>query len=108
MANIPYASNDGVGLVKTRALYGLMMGENGQLQIRYAEGYTCKGGENSFQPVTPYFQHYAAFYGLAKAAGDSSQSASSNPVGTYTDDAKEKILKMLGIWDEIEWVRNQQ
>lgn len=39
----------------------------------------------------------AAFYGLAKAAGDTTQTQSSNPVGTYTDEAIVKILSMLGI-----------
>ena len=37
-------------------------------------------------------------YGLAKAAGDSTQSASSNVVGTYTDEAKVAIQKMLGVY----------
>lgn len=37
------------------------------------------------------------FYGLAKAAGDTTQSASSNTVGAYTDDAKTAIRAMLGI-----------
>ena len=35
------------------------------------------------------------FYGLAKAAGDATQSASSNAVGTYTEDAKSAISEML-------------
>ncbi|MBQ1554305.1 MAG: hypothetical protein IIZ68_02480 [Clostridia bacterium] len=43
----------------------------------------------------PSGQHRSAFYGLAKAAGDSTQSASSNAVGTYTEAAKSAISQML-------------
>ena len=39
----------------------------------------------------------AIFYGLAKIAGDTTQAASSNPVGTYTEQAKIAIKTMLGI-----------
>ena len=37
----------------------------------------------------------ASFYGLAKAAGNTDQSSSSNAVGTYTEDARSKISTML-------------
>ena len=47
--------------------------------------------------ITPSNQHASVFYGLATAAGDSTQSASSNPVGTYTDDAKAAIQAMLDV-----------
>ena len=47
----------------------------------------------------PQTQHYATFYGLAKASGDTTQSASSNAVGVYTDNAKASIKAMLGIQD---------
>lgn len=43
-------------------------------------------------------QNSSVFYGLASAAGDTSQSASENAVGTYTDEAKVAIQKMLGIY----------
>ena len=35
------------------------------------------------------------FYGMAKAAGDTSQASSSNAVGTYTENAKSAINSML-------------
>jgi len=38
----------------------------------------------------------SVFYGLAAAAGDSTQSASDNAVGTYTDNAKSAIRTMIG------------
>ncbi len=37
------------------------------------------------------------FYGLASAAGDATQASSNNPVGTYTDSAKQAIQSMLGM-----------
>lgn len=43
-------------------------------------------------------QDEAAFMGLALAAGDTTQINSSNAVGEYTDEAKIKIQKMLGIY----------
>ena len=43
----------------------------------------------------PNNQHESAFYALAKAAGDSTQSSSSNAVGTYTESAKSAISDML-------------
>lgn len=45
--------------------------------------------------VAPYTQHESTFYGLAKAAGDTTQSQSSNTVGTYTESAKSAISTML-------------
>ena len=41
----------------------------------------------------------SAFYGMAKAAGDLTQALSDNEVGTYTDEAKIAIQKMLGIYE---------
>lgn len=58
---------------------------------------SCKAGTSGTAPVVPNVQHAAAFYGLAKAAGDSTQSASSNAVGTYTSEAKTAIKNMLGV-----------
>ena len=52
-------------------------------------------GLNIRRPIIPNKQHEATFYGLAKAAGDATQSASSNAVGTYTEDAKSAISEML-------------
>ena len=56
-----------------------------------------KAGSNSYYPVVSNNQHEAAFYGLAKASGDTTQSQSSNTVGQYTDEAKTAIRTMLGL-----------
>lgn len=64
-----------------------------------ASGEQVKGGSASSAFIAPSVEDAASFYGLAKAAGDTSQSASSNTVGTYTDAAKVAIQKMLGIYE---------
>ena len=56
-----------------------------------------KSGSEQVKTIVPNNLDAGVFYGMAKAAGDSTQASSSNPVGTYTDDAIIKILKMLGI-----------
>ena len=56
-----------------------------------------KAGMNSKRPISPNKQHESTFYGLAKAAGDTTQSQSNNAVGTYTDDAKTAIQAMLDV-----------
>ena len=59
----------------------------------------CKQGTSWWDPLTPQVQHAAAFYGLAEAAGDTTQSQSSNVLGQYTDEAKAAIRTMFGLDD---------
>lgn len=56
-----------------------------------------KGGTQTSRAIAPVNQHKAVFYGLAKAAGDTTQSSSDNAVGTYTSGAKTAIQAMLGV-----------
>lgn len=94
VANIPLASTTNYGLVK----YGAGLTLDGSfLTIFKASNNQTKVGTASYSPIVPSNQHLSAFYGLAKAAGDTTQSASSNAVGTYTDEAKSAIKSMLGI-----------
>lgn len=97
IANIGYASANNAGVIKTRESYGTGI-DSGQLAIIRGTDAEIKAGTGGWKPVVPNRQHMAAFYGLAKAAGDSTQSASSNSVGTYTDAAKVAIQKMLGVY----------
>ena len=93
VANVPKASGSTLGVVAVGE--GLTIGATG---ILYTERTTLaeeKTGTNQYKVVVPSNQHGAAFYGLAKAAGDSTQSASANDVGTYTETAKSKISDML-------------
>lgn len=98
-----YAYQGNVGVVKIANQYGIDTNPvNGTLLIKPAASTLIKnptGTESSYKPIVPNTQHESAFYGLAKAAGDITQSASSNAVGTYTDNAKASIKAMLGIQD---------
>ena len=93
-----YATQTVGGVVKVNntGASGLAM-QNGELKLFLAQGTEIKSGTNNFKPIVPSKQHEATFYGLAKAAGDSTQSASDNAVGTYTDGAKTAIQNMLGV-----------
>lgn len=97
VANVPLAGNNVLGVVKSSTgSTGVFVDQNGTVQVVAGNASDVKTGTNAYKPVVPYNQHQAAFYGLAKAAGDSTQSASDNAVGTYTDNAKSAIRSMLG------------
>lgn len=96
VANIPIASTD-LGTVKIDSDYGVTANGNGRLYINKATSSQIPLGTSQYRPIVPYNQHEAMFYGLAKAAGDSTQSASSNAVGVYTDNAKTAIQNMLAV-----------
>ena len=99
VANVPIASDSTLGTVKIPAVSGLQM-INGGLYINKPDAAVIKNPSafagSAYRPIVPAVQHEATFYGLAKAAGDTTQSASSNAVGTYTESAKSAIAEMLG------------
>ena len=98
VANIPVASYDTLGAVKFGSDYGISMtSSTKRLCISPATDAQIKAGTQQYKPIVSANQHTSAFYALAKAAGDSTQSASNNVVGVYTDEAKSAIQKMLGI-----------
>lgn len=101
VAEIPQASSGELGLVRVLPKFGFnsVIDEDNKRYnvIMLAGSQTVKEGQHRYQPITPYNQHRAAFYGLAKAAGDVTQSASDNAVGTYTDEAKAAIKSMIGV-----------
>lgn len=97
-----YASADTPGLVKANSTYGVgVNSSNGLIFLHGADAAQIKEGSNVYKPVMCNLEHNATFYGLAKAAGDSTQAASSNAVGVYTDTAIDKILTMLGVYNRI-------
>ena len=102
VANVPVASEN-PGAVAIDGQYGINIRSGSSLtspnalQINTATDSQVKAGSSNMRPVTPINQHNATFYGLAKAASDTTQSSSSNAVGVYTDAAKKAIRKMLGI-----------
>lgn len=96
VANVPVAGPSKFGVVQVSG-YGLQMQSNGYISTKVATAAEVKAGQRSWEHIAPYIQHQSTFYGLAKAAGDTTQSQSSNAVGTYTDEAKTAIQTMLGI-----------
>ena len=97
VANIPLATGSTVGVVKTYESMGLYMSSDGTMSIADATEAQCKAGTHAYKPITPERQHNAVFYGLAKAAGDTTQASSSNAIGIYTDNAKTAIQNMLSV-----------
>ena len=94
VANIPIASTTREGLVKIGS--GLLIYNNKTLCINMPPSNVIKSGTNIYGSITVSNQHEATFYGLAKAAGHDEKD-STNPVGTYTEEAKTAIQSMLGV-----------
>ena len=103
VANVPIAGTNSLGVIQTHPDYGIEVFRN-TLKINPANDSRVKAGVNGNNPIVPSNQHASAFYGIAKAAGDTTQSQSSNPVGTYTEEAKISIQKMLGLYREWELI----
>ena len=101
-----YATSNTVGLVKVGN--GLYNSSDGAIHINAAPERIIKLGTGSTAPIVSSNQHQATFYGLAKAAGDTTQSQSSNAVGTYTDDAKAAIRTMLGAVGTTDYATDTQ
>ena len=93
-----YASASKAGAVKSGTTSdGITIGNDGIIKIPIVNLTYYRNGNYSRVPVTIQMQHMSVFYGLAKAAGDTTQSSSANAVGAYTDEAKSAIQTMLGI-----------
>ena len=78
---------------------GLISKETGFPQISTGDIFRAniKEGTDRYRIISSRRAPNATFYGLAKAAGDTTQSQSSNAVGTYTDSAKTAIQTMLDV-----------
>ena len=98
VAEIPIASQQNFGAVKIGSGIGVSITSAGMLSLEMATTNQIKAGTERYKAIVPNNQSSSVFYGLAKASGDTTQSASNNAVGTYTDDAKIAIQKMLGIY----------
>lgn len=96
IANVPIANSNVYGAVKFSSSYGTTgYGTPTVIGISPADDSTIRAGTANYKPISVSKQHSATFYGLAKASGDSTQSSSSNAVGTYTESAKSAISDML-------------
>ena len=96
VAEIPAGGNGIMGVYKLGANTNGLEIVSEQLRIIGANDTQIRDpASNVLRPIIPSQQHKATFYGLAKAAGDTTQSQSSNAVGNYTDAAKSAISTML-------------
>ena len=100
VANVPLASDNTAGVIKTSSSNSGLMMLGGALYINPALSTEIKSGVNLRKPIAPKSQHESTFYGLAKAAGHDEKN-SSLPVGTYTPEAKASIKSMLGVQDGL-------
>lgn len=95
VANVPKAGANDYGVAKVESTRGIQLSADDYLRLTIPSALAIKLGNNANYAVVTSVQHESAFYGLAKAAGDTTQSASSNPVGQYTESAKSAISTML-------------
>ena len=102
--NTDWATGSEGGISIANESYGIGIDSSHRLIIVKPTSAQIKAGTANYRAVVPSTQHESTFYGLAKAAGDTTQSASSNAVGTYTDTAKASIKAMLGIVDSTQTV----
>ena len=95
VAKIPLAGSS-LGVVKKNITFGIDINGNGDPILIAPTDAEVKSGTGSVRRAIQTFnQHSSTFYGLAKAAGDSTQSASNNNVGVYTEGAKSAISEMF-------------
>ena len=93
---MPVATQNNLGVVKIKDNLGIKFDSDNQtLRINPAITSTIKDGTHSDRPLVPYYQQYAVFYGLSKAAGVNLQNETVT-FGTYPDSAKIAINNMLG------------
>lgn len=105
VASIPFAINAGAaGVAKYETWRGVAINSNGYVYLNTPSSAVIKSGTDAYRPLVPSGQHESAFYGLAKAAGDATQSASSNAVGVYTPEAQSAIQTMLGVEQGVTFV----
>ena len=96
VAEIPRASTTNAGVLVVGTGLTVSPSTN-RVTLNPAWESLIKTGTEGYLAITPKHQHESTFYGLAKAAGDTTQSLSSNAIGTYTDEAKASIQTMLGV-----------
>lgn len=96
VAIIPLAQGTSAGVVKIPSNGTLTFDGSGNLIVSMAALSQIKEASSQTRCISPYHQHEAVFYGLARAAGDTTQSSTAGAVGTYTEQAKTAIRNMIG------------
>ena len=102
VANVPIGTGTILGVVKGWTGGGTQILSDGRIGTVNPSVSEIKAGSINYKPIPPSNQHLSTFYGLAKAAGDTTQSTSSNAVGTYTSEAQTAIKQMLGVKDDYD------
>lgn len=107
VAEIPLATNSSFGVVKpdNEGLIVETFAGKPRLRLVGSSANYYKGGGASNRGVVTSTQHQATFYGLAKVAGHDEKD-STEPLGTYTPEAKGAIQQMLGVSDLIATAEN--
>ena len=90
------ATSNNAGLVKVNPNYGINIEDN-IIKVVQPQDAQIRAGLGAYTFITAAKQHMSTFFGLAKAAGDTTQILSTNPIGTYTNEAKTAIRTMLGV-----------
>ena len=98
IVNLPHATMTSLGLTLAGGLGVATNNNSGEIYTVKADDTQIKNASSNYAVIVPATQHKSTFYGLAKAAGDTTQSESSNEVGVYTSYAKAAIQQMLGLY----------
>ncbi len=100
LTSVPHATDQAYGTIKLGTGLAPIVdgqGNDNGVGVMLAPNSIIKQGTQTSWAVPVSGAGAAAFYGLAKAAGDTTQAQSSNAVGTYTDAAKTAIQGMLDV-----------
>lgn len=98
VATIPLASSSDLGVVKI-PVGGLSVDSAGNLRTSPASSIMIQNAQGAYQPITPGMQSRSVFYGLAQVAG--LVGFAGLTYGTYTNEAIDKILTLLGVYNRI-------
>ena len=103
VANVPVADANTYGTVKAGdgSTYGVVVNSSGFITTSASGSGTIKTGNNSKQPITPYYLKEALYYGLAKLAGANMSSVTGETVGVYPEAQKSAISDMLNAPETI-------
>lgn len=100
VAEIPTGDATQFGVMRAGGPTFGVTANNGIIAVSGASSSQVKAGGGAYLPIVTQHQHEATFYGLAKVAGHDEKD-STEPLGTYTPEAKGAIQQMLGVSDLI-------
>ena len=98
VATIPIADSNTLGVVKILNR-GVNIDSTGGIGISTASSLQIQNAQGPYNPIVPSMQSRSVFYGLAQVAGFIGFAGLT--YGTYTDQAIDKILTLLGVYNRI-------